>query len=251
MATYEHGWPWTFAERPVVPGGNLRPRSNPKNTVLLSPDFTIVWWSVPDAWPLPGDNSCWHIGALVGDLLVAMAILVSVALASEKWIQRRGGFGHFQIRDVLVVLAVAAVALSWWRWNAIETKENWAAIAILNQSEGAISREVLLHGEGMVGYTGVYWAYTGPEWLSRLIGSPEFMRSFLFRVEKIAIDTRYLNEEGATALCHLDDLEEIWVRGSAADLPPSLLSGFSFSRVEVPAAYSGAEIPRYAVWVKK
>lgn len=255
VAEYEHGWPWTYVRRAKGFDGQGWPQAtfgdDPFCKPWLDPNGIIIWWSVPDAWPLQSDAAILSVGPLVGDFAVLVVLVAVVAIGCEFWLRRRGGVGRFKLIDAAVATVFIAAAITWWRWNSLETKENWEAIAVLRQSEGAISHDVLLHGEGMVGYTGVYWAYTGPEWLLRLIGSPEFMRTFLFRVEKIAIDTRYLNEESDTALCHLDDLEEIWIRGRANDLPPSLLSEFRLSRVEVATAYSGSEIPRYEVWVKK
>lgn len=251
VAEYEHGWPWTYLRRAKGFDGAGWPQGtyndDPWCEPWLSPDGIIIWWSVPDAWPLGSDASTWRLGPLIGDLLVFSIILVAGTAACEYWIRRRGGFGRFKLIDAFVATAVIAVAITWWRWNTLEAGANRAALEQIKAAEGAIDRQAVFRVEGVVAYAGVEWAYVGPDWLRRLIGSPEFLRGPLYRVEKLAIDERYLNPTMLATLRRFRDLEELWVREPALELTDELTDHYVLLRSQRNELYFG----EYQVWGRK
>ena len=252
VTEYEHGWPWTYARRCVGLGGKGWPKASVggKPLLELGEAGIIVWWSVPDAWPGPSDASQWNVGALFADTLFALAVVATATAACEWWLRRRGGIGRLRLIGLFVIIGVIAGAISWWRWNDLETRANNEAIEVLSASPGTIDRRAILGGEGLVVYAGKQWSYVGPDWLRRLAGSPEFFRNSLYRIQKLAVDTRRITPKDIQALRDLDDLQELWVRGSTEDLPADLLSSFAFARTERAPMHTGIEIPEYAVWIK-
>ncbi len=252
VTEYEHGWPWTYARRSVGSSGEGWTQASVGDKPLLTVGEAgiVVWWSVPDAWPGHSDASKWTAFALLADALLALALVAAASVVCEYWLRTRGGLGRFKLFDLFVIIGVIAGAISWWRWNNLETRANLDAIEVLSESPGAIDRGAILGGEGMVAYAGTQWSYIGPDWLRRLAGSPEFFRTCLYRVRKLAIDTRRLTRKEIQALRELDDLQELWIRGTAEDLPSDLLSGYTFSRAERAPTYTGIEVPEYLVWIK-
>ncbi len=248
VVEYEHGWPWTYVRRAKGFGGVGWPKrgfdDEPYSEPLLTPGGIIVWWSAPDAWPIGSQSSRWYWLALGADAVVALSILSIVTVLTERWVQVRGGFGRFRLIELFVLSAAIAAALGWWRYNTQQTEINQAALDVLKSAD-CIEKEVTLVSQGAVAYRGRYWEYTGPDWLRRLVGSPEFLRSCCYRVTKLAIDSNKMGQLEWKAVTKLRDLDDIWVYGAESDIPPSVLNAFGhlddIRQTRRSGGYSGAD----------
>jgi septum formation protein len=148
-ADLEHGWPWLFLRHTTAVGKGLDLGPAPP-------------WRVSECWQFtsvgPGKSHflAWRF---VLDVLVALAIAVSAAIAFEWWRRRRLKAWQFSLRELfLLTLAVAAVG-AWYRTNRQET-DRQTQIGSLIESELTRNKDSHFQPE-----------YCGPKWLLRLIDS--------------------------------------------------------------------------------
>ncbi|MBN1911148.1 MAG: hypothetical protein JW818_15485 [Pirellulales bacterium] len=141
-----HGWPWDFARHTE---SFTSPFDSP------SPDVDKAPWTQAKNWVLTSGVTDWSPLHLVGDVLVALGILVTVGAGFEWWRRRRHRAWQFSLRELFVFTCVVAGVLAWWQSNAMRY-----------QREMALCERI--HAEP--GWNNTRFVYDGPVWLRRLLG---------------------------------------------------------------------------------
>ncbi|WP_146567054.1 hypothetical protein [Posidoniimonas corsicana] len=155
VVEYEHGWPLPYARRAIGYGGdNWREHDDSNAPLLLYPGGLFASWSIPDAWPVRGDEVELSVAALLLDLAVATAIVLGAKQLTEVCVRR---WRRFRLADLLVVTALVGLTLGWRQWNIQ-----------LYQREDQVLLEVKAGG-----YFPGPRGHDSMTWLTRLIGTPE------------------------------------------------------------------------------
>ncbi|TWT85442.1 hypothetical protein Pla123a_02490 [Posidoniimonas polymericola] len=170
-ALQQHGWPLPSVVRSTRVSAFAMISSVKMPPVLtIGHAFTTcngvpmhyVRWSNYHTWPLTGDRWGVHPGNLLVDLVTFALVVGGVGAVVEWWLRSRGGLFRFRLIDVLAAFTICAVALAWHHQHA-ELRDQEARLeADLNQG-AALNR------------FSVYRTYTGPEWLQRLAGHPDYV----------------------------------------------------------------------------
>jgi Leucine-rich repeat (LRR) protein len=151
----QHGWPVAYLWR--------RPN------IALNPadDIAIAWRSL---WTLTNDVNRWSWAGLTIDLLVMLVLLALGGVGYEAWRRRRAKLWQFHLSDLLVSIAIASVALGYWKLHADDYRSQQEALAALN---------VAIYDSD--------WQPGGPSWLRILLKHRRFQ--ILDRVVGITLDT--------------------------------------------------------------
>jgi hypothetical protein len=161
---YDHGWPWTFLKRQYSLeslGISLRPGGTPLPSRGV-PWLEATGWSLDGAAtqkPNQFPRAEWHQWALIADIGVAVAVLLTLTMLLE-WRRRRRRVWQFNLADVLGVMLITCVGLSWWMWHKRQ-----------HEAEQTFAPHVSLFHNGV--------EYRGPAWLRRAAGQdnlPQFHR---------------------------------------------------------------------------
>ena len=96
-----HGWPWVALERWQI--------EEPSDL------YENAQWRSWQAWKITGFSSQWHLQALFGNALVALAATIFVAAFLEVRRRRLRSLLQFTFFDLLIATAVAALAVNQWR----------------------------------------------------------------------------------------------------------------------------------------
>jgi hypothetical protein len=165
---FQHGWPWAYLEQGVA-----------------DPDFSIpIWgevenfdyppWFYVCGWSLTGEDTNFSPIILLLDIIFAASILFLVAISFE-WRRRRiVRIWQFTLRELLLVMILLAVLLSWWRTNHVRLQKE----------------KEILHFSEQVLYNS-FWEYRGPDFLEKLLGK-EFL-SDLYTITNFSLSNKINN----------------------------------------------------------
>lgn len=164
---YEHGWPWTHATRNglILKGINASSKPVLITHAILDLQEANCDWTQPNAWSLTQNVRSFNGWALAGNIAVVCFALSLAALAGQRWVCTRDRWWQFRIRELLVLTALVACALGWWRANAREVQREQAALNAWPSAIGTIE-------------------YLGPTWLRKLVGAKQL--PWLFRVTRMS-----------------------------------------------------------------
>lgn len=140
---YEHGWPRTYLFRVV----NSRSPHQDENASLL-PWLRYSGWSV-------GGEVEFRRNALLYDVVV-IVLIANVVYFAFKWRgNARQRWHHFTLSEMLLTITVVSIAIGWLHVTVAQcAKEQAVARTFSNSSDWHVRLR-----------------YTGPTWLSRLVGS--------------------------------------------------------------------------------
>lgn len=170
-ALHQHGWPLPSVVRStrvssfaMISGVDMPPVLTIGHASMscFGTPIHYVRWSNYHTWPLTGDRWGVHLGNLLVDLLAFGLVVGGVGAAVEWWLRSRGGLFRFRLVDVLAAFTVCAVALGWHQHHSG-----------IRDLESRLDTD-LNQGDVWQRYQG-FRSYTGPEWLQRLAGHPDYV----------------------------------------------------------------------------
>jgi hypothetical protein len=220
---YDHGWPWTFLQRQYLrasPGMRRRPAPVPLPTRGV-PWLEARGWSFTGAAnqePNQFPRGDWRPWALVADIGVAVAIILTLAILLEWRRRRRRSIWRFNLADVLGVMLITCMGLGWWMWHLRQ-----------HEAEQAFVQFLTLHHNGV--------EYRGPAGLRRAVGQDnltqfnrivgvelsederELLSQFSERLPALEIlDVRFAPEEEEFAqIARLRRLNHLSIAGDVTD----------------------------------
>lgn len=155
-----HGWPWPFwvqslSFEEMEPFFDEAEADSDEGSVI---DFFYgsnrPAWQTAEGWRFSGKNINLEVRpwGIAGDLLVVVAALAIIRFFCVWRVRQRGSLFRYTLRDIVVVMTVAAIALGWWR-QAMSMQEQDLATANAWLPESQFCRQ-----------------YVGPKWLAKLVG---------------------------------------------------------------------------------
>jgi hypothetical protein len=102
--SFSHGWPCEYLFR---------------NQGACSSKWIDVPWIAPRAWNFFSDSQSREFSSLhaILDVAVCLAIMAAVAIGFEWRRRRRTRLFQFTLRELLLLMLLTAIALSWWRMH--------------------------------------------------------------------------------------------------------------------------------------
>lgn len=205
---YEHGWPKPYLVRSTgVPafGGYYQVASTPlltsgkKNNGFLGPSLLAdyVSWSNYDNWPFHSIEWRIHPLNLALDVLVFLALVGGIGVATERWLRSRGGLFRFRLIDLLAALTVCGLLFGWLAYHARLTRleEQVASYGHLDRAPG--DRRFSTSKK-----------YSGPDWLERLVGDDDYLPYF-YHISTASFHASKDWQESINQLVKLPRLESV------------------------------------------
>lgn len=162
---YEHGWPFPFMARSVIPDV-LQPQHS-----FFTDSYKGISWIYSESWPFFADERIFRWWALAVDLAVGLLILGIVGGVIEWRIRWGAGRWRFRILDGFLITAVLALYLAPFAYHAH-----------VQRLEATVFR-LSLEENGVKGNS----EYHGPVWLRKLVGNEFFLPS-MFHIDAVTID---------------------------------------------------------------
>ncbi len=156
-----HGWPWMFLRRSVDSQtlNNLYDsiRSVKKHDYLAPVRQPFLWKLCSNV------RQVYFLGAL-GDMVAAFAILLVGSALFEAWRRRRRRLFQFYLVELLALVTLAAVLLSWLAVEIREREEERRALCEMTRTNDAEH------------YSAVHYelSLAGPHWIRQLVGDWPF-----------------------------------------------------------------------------
>ncbi len=220
---YQHGWPWTCLTRGqgmamadafsgVIVAGRDRSSAalcfEGRNWVGCFPLYDEVAWSNFDNWPLHADVWQWNWKLALLDLLVGIAIVGGMTLATERWLRWRGGLFRFRLIELLAFTTLVAVGFGYWKYHdslksfenriissrfaftqpfgdPIDSTDQLFAIAPQLPQQPATTKPSDTQSIKIYNYDD---SYCGPTWLSRLLGCEGLVPDCFWHITFVSLD---------------------------------------------------------------
>jgi len=173
---YEHGWPLTYLRR----------------STWVSAPKTGDFSNSP--WKLKEGVLAFHVIPLLGDLVVGIAVLIVAGVAVEVRRRWQNSFFQYRLFELLILVTVAAVGLSFYAVRRKEYREERETYEWLHREDSA----------GSSVWNDSDWLVEGPDWLLSVIGE-DLYRELFVRVR--AVETGGSDLKEAVKLRHL-----LWLR---------------------------------------
>ena len=174
-----HGWPWTF----LVRESDEVTFMELKALVCSAPERDRCLLNLPQSifWKLGSDVMLISGWAIVADTLAGVLIVFICSALYEAWRRRRNRIWQFYLGELLGVITLFAVVMSWFTVEFRKRAEEQQAlngICGFSNDESPQVAAAIVHKESL----------TGPHWLRHLVGDTPFKP--FDRVESISSLTR-------------------------------------------------------------
>jgi hypothetical protein len=195
---FDHGWPWRYLRRVVTTElsvDKLRDKvlaaAQPDELPPGTPSRDVAsamynshypngypGWCWRSAWVGSVEKYDWNPTAIVGDIVVAGLMLVSVAALLEWRRRRHARAWQFSLGELGLAIACLAAALGWWNVHARHAQREVAF------------QEYLFDAYGTRKTQGVSYTKLPPSWYRRLVG-PGHMEPFSRATELFFPDWKF------------------------------------------------------------
>jgi hypothetical protein len=150
---YEHGWPFTYLWRHSYTftfNGRLSGRYH-------------TAWELSDGML---DYSRWR---LIGDVVIGIALVITAGALIEIRRRRRNSIFQFYLSELLVMITIVAIGLSFFAVRRQHCRTDCAVFASICKDEDATPDWSL---------DGSNWCLEGPDWLLPLLGEERYRELF-------------------------------------------------------------------------